>query len=185
MPNSELNWSLVNFSGGSGTGESGYSGFSGYSGESGFSGFSGEQGFSGYSGYSGQGFSGDFVSTLIAGTGVSISGVPGYGSTPEISIGQPVAITDSVIFGNVLIASGGSLTFEDDIAKAIISGATIPYAQVTAASKFFTNADALAGYSLSDMKPGDFYYDDVSESIYICIDTGLGYFDFLDLTVRA
>lgn len=215
MPNSEDNWTLVSFSGGGGggtsgysgysgisgysgvdglsgfSGESGYSGFSGvdglsgYSGESGTSGFSGEIGFSGYSGFSGQAFSGDYVAEIQAGTGVSISGTSGSGGVPIVSIGQPVAITDSVVFGNLTIASGGKLLFEDDIAKALAAGATVPYDQISAASKFYTNADALAGLSLSDLKPGDFYYDDVNAAIYICIDTGLGYFDFLDLTVRA
>lgn len=174
------------FSGESGSsGISGYSGASGYSGEQGLSGFSGYVGFSGYSGFSGQSFSGEYVATVEAGVGVYLTGSSGTGAVPVINIGQPVAITDNVIFSNVLIASGGTLKFEDDIAKAVAAGATIPYAQITAAGKFYTNADALAGYSISDMKPGDFYYDDVSASIYICIDTGLGYYDLLDLTVRA
>jgi hypothetical protein len=176
------------------SGEAGSTGFSGYSGEagspglpgaSGYSGETGSTGTSGFSGYSGQSFTGDYVSYIQAGTGVSVSGTSGTAGVPIVSIGQPVAITDNVIFQNIHIASGGTLTFQDDIAKAIIAGATIPYSQGTAASKFYTNADALAGYTLSDMKPGDFYYDDVSASIYICIDTGLGYFDLLDLTVRA
>lgn len=196
MPNAEANWSPVSFGGG-GSGVSGYSGLSGYSGEtglsgySGASGYSGEQGTSGYSGeqgisgYSGQAFAGDYVSSITAGTGVTVDGGTGTGSTPTISIGQPVATTDSVIFGNILIATGGSLKFQDDINKAIIAGATVPYSQISAASKFYTNADALAGLSLNDLKPGDFYYDDVNAAIYICIDTGLGYFDLLDLTVRA
>jgi len=42
-----------------------------------------------------------------------------------------------------------------------------------------------SGITLDDLKPGDYYYDDTTESIYIMIDTGLGYNQLLDLTVRA
>jgi hypothetical protein len=41
------------------------------------------------------------------------------------------------------------------------------------------------GITLDDLLPGDYYYDDSTESIYIMIDTGLGYNQLLDLTVRA
>lgn len=195
--------SFVGSSGYSGaTGSSGYSGLAGYSGFSGYSGAAGVAGASGYSGvgvsgysgatgeqgisgYSGQSFSGDYVSSIIAGTGVSVSGASGSGSTPTISIGQPVAITDSVEFGNVLIGALGEIQFTDDIALAALHGANFPYKQISAAGRFYTNADAIAGYSTTDMKPGDWYYDDVGQTIYLCIDTGLGYFDFLDLTQRA
>jgi hypothetical protein len=57
--------------------------------------------------------------------------------------------------------------------------------QISAAPRMYTNADAANGLSLSDLKPGDYYYDDVNAAIFICYDTGLGYFDVLDLTVRA
>ena len=57
--------------------------------------------------------------------------------------------------------------------------------QPTAAPRMYTNADAANGFTISDLYPGDFYYDDVTESIYITIDTGLGYYDLLDLTIRA
>lgn len=57
--------------------------------------------------------------------------------------------------------------------------------QITKAPRIYTNADAEQGLTLEDLVPGDYYYDDVSESIYIMIDTGLGFNDLLDLTVRA
>lgn len=207
MPNAEDNWSKISLAGISGfsgysgvtgadglSGYSGQSGVSGYSGESGVSGYSGTSGFSGtsgysgeqgFSGYSGQSFSGDYISTITAGTGVIVTNGTGTAATTIIDIGQAVGTTDTVTFQNIVIGPGGKLTFYDDIAKAAAAGATVPYDQISAASKFYTNADALLGLSISDMKPGDFYYDDVNASIYICIDTGLGYFDLLDLTVRA
>jgi hypothetical protein len=57
--------------------------------------------------------------------------------------------------------------------------------QPTAAPRMYTNSDAANGFTINDLYPGDYYYDDVTESIYITVDTGLGYYDLLDLTVRA
>jgi len=89
--------------------------------------------------------------------------------TQTLTIG--VSVTPS--FDTVTINQDGSLTFGDGSE------------QFTKAPRIYTNADAEAGLSLDDMVPGDYYYDDISESIFIMIDTGLGYNDFLDLTVRA
>ena len=57
---------------------------------------------------------GSYVSSLVEGTGVTISGNSGEGATPTIAIGQAVATTSSVSFarlettGNVVV--GGDLT---------------------------------------------------------------------------
>ena len=57
---------------------------------------------------------GSYVSSLVEGTGVTISGNSGEGATPTIAIGQAVATTSSVSFarlettGNVVV--GGNLT---------------------------------------------------------------------------
>jgi hypothetical protein len=49
----------------------------------------------------------------------------------------------------------------------------------------YTNADAASGLTIEDLSPGDFYYDDSTESIFIMVDTGLGYNNLLDITSRA
>ena len=79
----------------------------------------------------------------------------------------------SVTFPNVTLAANGVLTF---------ANGTV---QKSKAPQMYTNADAAAGLTIDDMIPGDFYYDDVTESIFIMVDTGLGYNSLLDLTVRA
>ena len=79
----------------------------------------------------------------------------------------------SVTFPNVTLAANGVLTFADNTV------------QKTKAPQMYTNADAANGLSIADLVPGDFYYDDVTESIFIMVDTGLGYNNLLDLTVRA
>ena len=48
---------------------------------------------------------GDYVSSLVAGTGVTVSGDPSEGATPTISIGQIVGTTSDVTF-NDMTASG-------------------------------------------------------------------------------
>jgi hypothetical protein len=134
---------------------------------------------------------GDYVAYLEAGTGVTISGPTGSASSLTVSIGQSVATTDTVTFdrlflgslpasidpmlvpsGSAVLGNGGALAFQDGTY------------QFTRAPRMFTNADAASGLTIDDLNPGDFYYDDSTESIYIRYDTGLGYLDFLDLTVR-
>jgi cytoskeletal protein CcmA (bactofilin family) len=60
---------------------------------------------------------GDYVSSLVAGTGISLSNNSGESSTPTISIGQPVATTNSVTFANVTVTSNTSTStlFVDNI----------------------------------------------------------------------
>ena len=54
---------------------------------------------------------GNYVVDVSGGTGVTVSHTPGEGSTPTISIGQPVALTDSPTFAGLTI-NGPSIVFE-------------------------------------------------------------------------
>lgn len=54
---------------------------------------------------------GNYVSDVSAGTGVSVSHTPGEGSTPTISIGQAVATSSSPTFAGLTI-NGASVVFE-------------------------------------------------------------------------
>jgi hypothetical protein len=51
---------------------------------------------------------GNYVSDVSGGTGVTVTHTPGEGSTPSIAIGQAVATTDSVTFANVTISNSPS-----------------------------------------------------------------------------
>ncbi|MDA0898399.1 MAG: hypothetical protein O3A30_03885 [Bacteroidetes bacterium] len=51
---------------------------------------------------------GDYVDSLVAGTGITLADNSGEGATPTISIGQAVATTDDVTFANVTITSSPS-----------------------------------------------------------------------------
>lgn len=84
-----------------------------------------------------------------------------------------VGVLADPIFDSVTINENGLLIFGDGTD------------QSTRSFRFFTNADAELGLSLDDLAPGDYYYDDTTESIFIMINTGYGYNDLLDLTVRA
>jgi hypothetical protein len=175
----------VGFTGSSGdvgfTGSSGDIGFTGSSGDVGFTGSAGIDGAVGFTGSSGEiGFTGSAgVDGAVGFTGSAgqdgVIGRDGYtGSQGDIGYtGSAVEglVSDGV--SSITIQSGYTLVFPDG------SG------QLSAAPRMYTNADAANGLSLSDLKPGDYYYDDINAAIYICYDTGLGYFDILDLTVRA
>jgi hypothetical protein len=135
----------------------GYTGSAGVDGSVGYTGSAGVDGSVGYTGSAG------------------VDGSVGYTGS-EGSIGYTGSAVEGLVsdgVGSITIQSGYTLVFPDG------SG------QLSAAPRMYTNADAANGLSLSDLKPGDYYYDDVNAAIYICYDTGLGYFDILDLTVRA
>jgi hypothetical protein len=51
---------------------------------------------------------GDYVASLVAGTGITLSNNSGEGATPTIEIGQAVGTTDSVTFNDVTVS--GNLT---------------------------------------------------------------------------
>ena len=84
-----------------------------------------------------------------------------------------LSVSDDPAFDTITINADGSVTFGDGSQ------------QFTKAPRIYTNADAELGLTIDDLVPGDYYYDDTTESIYIMIDTGLGYNQLLDLTVRA
>jgi hypothetical protein len=84
-----------------------------------------------------------------------------------------LAVSDNPAFDTITVNEDGSVIFGDGSQ------------QFTKAPRIYTNADAELGLSIDDLVPGDYYYDDTTESIYIMIDTGLGYNQLLDLTVRA
>ena len=88
---------------------------------------------------------------------------------------QDLNTTSSVTFVNLSLntTTNGAITFADGSI------------QSTKAPRMYTNADAAEGLTIDDLAPGDFYYDDGTESIFIMVDTGLGYNNLLDLTVRA
>jgi hypothetical protein len=144
----------------------GYTGSAGVDGSVGYTGSAGVDGSVGYTGSAGSiGYTGS----------AGVDGSVGYTGS-EGSIGYTGSAVEGLVsdgVGSITIQSGYTLVFPDG------SG------QLSAAPRMYTNADAANGLSLSDLKPGDYYYDDVNAAIYICYDTGLGYFDILDLTVRA
>jgi hypothetical protein len=157
------------------TGSQGEKGDAGYVGSQGDVGYTGSTGDLGYVGSAGDlGYTGSIGFTGSAGSD-GVIGRDGYtGSQGDIGYtGSAVEglVSDGV--SSITIQSGYTLVFPDGSE------------QISAAPRMYTNADAANGLSLSDLKPGDYYYDDVNAAIYICYDTGLGYFDILDLTVRA
>jgi len=56
--------------------------------------------------------SGSYVSSLVAGTGVTLSNNSGEGATPTIAIGQSVATNASPSFNGLNLNAGGTIVFE-------------------------------------------------------------------------
>ena len=68
---------------------------------------------------------GNFVASLVAGTGISVSEITGEGSTPTVSIGQDVSTSASVTFANVNAHLTGNVTGNADTATALDNARTI------------------------------------------------------------
>lgn len=62
---------------------------------------------------------GDYVESLVAGTGVTLTSNSGEGSTPTVAIGQDVSTTSNVTFGTISttgdVGVGGDLTVTGDL----------------------------------------------------------------------
>lgn len=72
---------------------------------------------------------GNYVIDVAGGTGVSVSHTQGEGSTPTVSIGQPVATTDSVTFDGLTLTgdaavNGGDITTSSETASLFNTNAT-------------------------------------------------------------
>ena len=68
---------------------------------------------------------GDYVQSLVAGTGVTLSSNSGEGATPTIAIGQEVATSSSVTFAHVLGNVTGNVTGNASTATALQNPRTI------------------------------------------------------------
>lgn len=96
---------------------------------------------------------GNYVSSLVAGTGVTLSNNSGEAATPTIAIGQAVGTTSTVTFGSVTaggVTAGvtGSTTISTDsgdltIAPASLATTIIGDLTVGTISPFFVNAGDL------------------------------------------
>lgn len=69
--------------------------------------------------------SGDYVESLVAGTGITLSNNTGEGSTPTIEIGQDVSTTANVTFNTVNADLTGNVTGNADTATTLQTSRTI------------------------------------------------------------
>jgi hypothetical protein len=186
------------------TGSAGTNGFTGSAGTNGFTGsqgdigYTGSQGNIGYTGSAGivDGMSSNGIDTITVDAGYSI--IPATDGLQNL--GSPTNRFGTIYVGSNSIDIGGTVLSIDPIDGALkvtlpsgnlqyikAEGLVFPNGtiQTTKAPRMYTNTDAAAGLTIEDLIPGDFYYDDGTESIFIMVDTGLGYNSLLDLTVRA
>jgi hypothetical protein len=124
--------------------------------------------------------------TISSGTGVYIAQ---SGTDFNISIGQDVSTTTNVIFPRVdFVNTASTLTmFITNLGITFPNGSF----QDRKAPRLYTDADVALGISPADLFPGDYYWDNALENIYIIVpiydkDTGeFLYNSPLDITVKA
>jgi hypothetical protein len=87
--------------------------------------------------------SGTYVSSLVAGSGVTISNNSGEGSTPTVAIGQPVETNSNVVFHTVTANFSGPLSGTASTANALLTSRTIELTgDVTGSASFDGTANA-------------------------------------------
>ena len=84
---------------------------------------------------------GDYVTSLVAGTGVSLSNNSGESASPTIAIGQEVATSSSVTFAHVLGNVTGNLTGNASTAAALQTPRTISLTGDVSGSVSFDGAN--------------------------------------------
>lgn len=95
----------------------------------------------------------------------------------NISIGSNTS-TKTITIGTTQDISANTLNVNTHIAFA--SGEV----QSTRATKVITNADWSGGFQINNLVPGDIYYDDTSNKLFVWTNFG-SYYDFYDITPPA
>ena len=85
---------------------------------------------------------GNYVGSLVAGTGVGITGNSGEGSTPTVSIGQAVGTTSNVTFNNVTASGDVSVTGDLTVAGTFTTTNT---ETISISSQYITVNDGQTG----------------------------------------
>ena len=89
---------------------------------------------------------GDYVESLVAGTGVTLSNNSGEGSTPTVAIGQAVATSDDVTFNTVtadIIGNiNGATEFSAQAGEALTKGDAVYISGISGNTPIVSKADA-------------------------------------------
>ena len=89
---------------------------------------------------------GDYVESLVAGTGVTLSNNSGEGSTPTVAIGQAVATSDDVTFNSVtadIIGNiNGATEFSAQAGEALTKGDAVYISGISGNTPIVSKADA-------------------------------------------
>lgn len=101
---------------------------------------------------------GDYVQSLVAGTGVTLSNNSGESATPTVAIGQSVATTASPTFANLSLSGTASVASNLTVSgSAAITGATTVGGSITATGNVvyhITTASIASGGSLATTNDG-------------------------------
>jgi hypothetical protein len=123
---------------------------------------------------------GNYVSDLTGGTGVTITHTPGEGSSPTVAIGQAVGTSASVTFSNVTSNLTGNVTGNADTATTLATSRTISLGGDLSGSASFNGGSDItisasivnSGITPSDTAPaspsaGDLWWDTTVLELFI------------------
>lgn len=124
---------------------------------------------------------GDYVQSLVAGTGVTVSNNTGEGATPTVEIGQAVGTTDDVTFNTVtgtngvvtLTSSGAPTASATDGTLAVDTANNVLYIRSGGA---WVEASGGASLTVSETDPsspdeGDIWFESDTGSTYVYFDS--------------
>lgn len=103
--------------------------------------------------------------------------------TLSFAAGNNITISTNTSTKTISIA-----TKDDIVANTINVNTHIAFpggeVQTTRATKVIINADWLGGFQINNLVPGDIYYDDTSNKLFVWTNFG-SYYDFYDITPPA
>lgn len=105
--------------------------------------------------------SGNYVSNVSGGTGVSVTGTAGEGWTPSVSIGQAVGTTSNVTFNN--ITANGSVSLNGSTTIGNSTGDQVKFTNLLQTSTITNSYSAIRLYNASATIPWRAFVDSSSE----------------------
>jgi hypothetical protein len=105
---------------------------------------------------------GNYVASLVAGTGVTLANNSGSGATPTVSIGQAVATTSNVTFANLSATGSVTFTTPGTVTLGTVAGDNVRITNLYQTSTI-TNSFNPRMYNGSGAFPWRFFYDTSSE----------------------
>lgn len=92
---------------------------------------------------------GDYVASLVAGTGITLSNNSGEGATPTITIGQAVETTSSVTFGDLTVSTSASLPADTSLPERYYNMTTGSTLSLTTHKNYVIEANSSSAFTIT------------------------------------